>query len=86
MSQIYANHATSPSMFFCDVTHNFCCCETNERPLAKHKFIEIEIGFHLEVADLFQKVSLYSYSEKETGFCKHPQVAGDFCVEQNVFL
>ena len=50
MSQIYANHATSPSMFFCDVTHNFCCCETNERPLAKHKFIEVEIGFHLEVA------------------------------------
>ena len=86
MSQIYANHATSPSMFFCDVTRNFCCCETNERPLAKHKFIEIEIGFHLDDVGWISKVSPYSNLEKGIGLCKHLQVSGYFCLKQKSFF
>jgi len=47
---------------------------------------EMEICFHLEDAGWILKVSLYLNLEKGMELCKHCQVSGDFCVEQNVFL
>ena len=46
----------------------------------------MEIGHHLEIVDYFLKVSSYSYLENDIGLCNHHQVAGDFCLEQSVFL
>ena len=57
-----------------------------EGQFAKHKFIEMEIGSHLEDVGWISKESPYLNLEKGMELCKNCQVSGDFCLEQIVFL
>ena len=54
--------------------------------MAEQKLLKMKNDFHLEVAGWIKKLSPDSNLEKEIGLCKPPQVFGDFCVEQSVFL
>ena len=57
-----------------------------ERQFAKHKFIEMEIGSHLEDVGWILKESPYLNLEKGMELCKHCQVSGNFCLKQTSFL